>query len=206
MPNIMNEISAPERLRAELEAVTGVRRAFVDAPESRIYLICDPPDPTVALEAAVESVLERSGISAGSIDLQLTYPLSVAVDRRVRFVEMKLDRSRVGICAGTAVLEWDGRRFEGHAEGEGGGAGEIRTCAQATARALEAVVAGRVPLELLGIKSIRIFDQDLISVILHSPVAPDRRLVGVSLVLHDQPRSASLAVLNATNRLLGSHL
>ena len=67
MPNIMNEISAPERLRAELETVPGVRRAFLDAPTNRIYLVCDPHDPTVAVEAAVESVFERSGVPAGSV-------------------------------------------------------------------------------------------------------------------------------------------
>jgi hypothetical protein len=205
MPNILTEIAAPEHLSSELESVPGVRRAFVDAAANRVYLICDAPDPSLAVERAAEAVLERAGIAAGAVDFQLSYS-AAAVDRRVRFVEMKFERPRVGVGIATTVLEWAGERFRGTMEGETGPGGELRSCAQATVRALEAILGGRVTLEVLGIKSTRIFDQDLISVILRSEQAPDRRLVGVSLVLQDAHRSAALAVLNATNRLLGNYL
>jgi hypothetical protein len=205
MPNILTEIAAPEHLSSELESVPGVRRAFVDAAANRVYLICDAPDPSLSVERAAEAVLERAGIASGAVDFQLSYA-AAAVDRRVRFVEMRFDRPRAGVGIATTVLEWAGEHFEGTTEGETGPGGELRSCAQATVRALEAVLSGRVALEVLGIKSTRIFDQDLISVILRSEQAPDRRLVGVSLVLQDTHRSAALAVLNATNRLLGNYL
>jgi hypothetical protein len=204
MPNILTEIAAPEHLRSELESVPGVRRAFVDAAADRVYLICDAPAPGLAVERAAEAVLERAGLAAGAVDFQLSY--AAAVDRRVRFVEMVFDRPRAGVGVATAVLEWAGERVEGRAQGEGGPAGELRSCAQATVHALEAILDGRLTLEVLGLKSTRIFDQDLVSVILRSAQAPDRRLVGVSLVLQDPHRSAALAVLNATNRLLGNYL
>jgi hypothetical protein len=205
MPNILTEIAAPEHLSSELETVPGVRRAFVDAAANRVYLICDAPDPAFDLERSAAAVLERAGLASGAVDVQLSFP-ATAVDRRVRFVEMRFERPRAGVGIATAELEWAGGRFEGTAQGEGGPAGELRSCAQATVRALEAVLHGRVTFEVLGIKSTRIFDQDLVSVILHSAQAPDRRLVGVSLVLQDPQRSAALAVLNATNRLLGNYL
>lgn len=205
MPNILTEIAAPEHLSAELESVPGVRRAFVDAAANRVYLICDAPDPASAIERAADAVLERAGIASGTVDFQLSYS-AAAIDRRVRFVELRFERPRAGVGIATTVLEWAGERFEGKAEGESGAGGELRSCAQATVRALEAVLAGRLGLEVLGIKSTRIFDQDLISVILRSQQAPDRRLVGVSFVLQDTHRSAALAVLNATNRLIGNYL
>lgn len=205
MSNILTEIAAPEHLSSELETVPGVRRAFVDPAGNRVYLICDAPDPALATERAAAEVLERAGIASGAVEVQLSYAAS-AVDRRVRFLEMKFERPRAGVGIATAVLEWEGERVEGTAQGEGGPAGELRSCAQATIRALETVVDGRIAFELLGIKSTRIFDQDLISVILRSEQASDRRLVGVSFILQETHRAAALAVLNATNRLIGNYL
>jgi hypothetical protein len=206
MPNLLTQHSSPERLRSLLETVPGVRRAFVDSAENRIYLICDVHDADLALEAMVEAVLTRSGIAPGTVAIDVSYAAPAVTPRRVRFVEMQLDHPRIDSTVGTAVLDWAGEHFHGTAEGGSGAASEIRTCAQATVHALAAVVGGRVPLDLLGVKAIRIFDQDLISVILRSADAPDRRLVGVSLVLQDVHTSAAIAVLHATNRLLGNHL
>ena len=205
MPNILTEIAAPEHLSSELETVPGIRRAFVDSAGNRVYLVCDAPDAALAAERAAAGVLERAGIASGAVEVHLSY-ISPTVERRVRFVEMKFERPRAGVGIATAVLEWAGERVEATAQGEGGPAGELRSCAHATVSALETIVGGRVNLELLGIKSTRIFDQDLISVILRSAQVPDGRLVGVSLVLHDAHRSAALAVLSATNRLLGNYL
>ena len=206
MPNTLTEISVPELLSSELERVPGVQRAFVDAQVNRIYLVCDAADQAAALDAAVASVLDSAGITAEAVDVHFSFPAAPVVDRRVRFVDLQLERPTVGIARAITTLEWAGQRFDGSAEGEAGAVGEIRTCAQSAVRSLDSLLHGRVPLELLGIKSIRIFDQDLISVILRSPEAPDRRLVGVSLVLQDMHRSSVLAVLNATNRLLGNYL
>lgn len=206
MPNTLAAIRKPEQLVSALETLEGVHRALVDGPSRRVYLICEGGDPHVPVRAAAEALLAREGVAPDSVELQLSYLASSGAERRVRFSEMRVERPRVGQCVATCVLEWAGERFEGVAEGEGGSPGELRACAVATVRALELVLAGTGTFDLLGIKAIRIFDHDLVSVILRCPQAPDRKLVGASLVLVDMHRSAALAVLNATNRLLGNFL
>ena len=58
--------------------------------------------------------------------------------------------------------------------------------------------------ELLGVKAVRAFDATvvIVSVACHNGVAV--RLVGSCLRETDLPRGAALAVLNATNRVLGN--
>jgi hypothetical protein len=70
--------------------------------------------------------------------------------------------------------------------------------------ALEQAVQGKVSLELLGVKSVRAFDSVVVIVSLscHSVVA--QRVVGSYLASENVPRGAALAVLNATNRMLGN--
>lgn len=130
-----------------------------------------------------------------------------AVDgRRVRFVRVELQRPRVGHVVAEVDLEWASAHFTGSAEGEGGPVGELRLCAQATLRAIEATLEGELKFQLVGVKATRIFDNDLVAVLIHSDDAPDHRLIGVSLVSLDVYHSAALAVLNATNRVLGNYL
>ena len=126
--------------------------------------------------------------------------------RRVRFEGVEVQRPRPNYTIASVDLEWRGERYVGRSEGEGGGALELRVCGQATVEALQLIVGGEVTFQLVGVKAIRIFDHDLIAVLLHSPQAADRRLVGISLVVDDPDRSAVLAVLNATNRLLGNYI
>lgn len=126
--------------------------------------------------------------------------------RRVRWLGIEVQRPRVGWMTAEVELEWAGKTYRGRGEGEGGLASELRVCGLASSRALESILDGALTLSVVGIKSIRVFDHDLVAVLLHSPQAPDRHLVGVSLVAADVHRSASLAVLNATNRLLGNYL
>jgi hypothetical protein len=126
--------------------------------------------------------------------------------RRVRWMEVEVERPRAGWMVAEVELEWAGKTYRGKAEGETGVVAELRVVGLATTRALEAILDGAVTYAVVGIKSIRIFDHDLVAVLLHSPQAADRHLVGVSLVTSDIHRSASVAVLNATNRLLGNYL
>jgi hypothetical protein len=206
MPKTLTKSPAQERFRSVLEALPGVEHVVWDPSSDRVHLVCRQPDPQLPVEAAAHAALARAGIPPESVSLLVRYVSSAGAQRRVRFVDAALDRPRVGLAIARVELEWAGRRFDGTAEGEGGSPCELRVSAQATLRALEAVLDGQVSFELVGIKAIRIFDQDLVSVILRSPDVPDRRLVGVSLVLIDPYRSAALAVLNATNRLLGNYL
>lgn len=206
MPKQRLKDDAGERLRKELEALPGVRRVVVDGPPHRVFVIGDEPDDEAPLEMSAQAVLARGGWAADQVELNVSYLPTDSAPRRVRWQGIEVGRPRVGWVTAEVELEWAGKTFRGKSEGEGGLASELRICGLASARALEAIIGGALTLSLVGIKSIRIFDHDLVSVLLHSPQAPDRHLVGVSLVTTDVHRSASLAVLNATNRLLGNYL
>lgn len=200
-------LRAPEELREALEAIEGVRRAFVEGPPYRIHLICEAVGPGAPPpEAAARAVLLREAPELADAAIEAAYTVGSASARRVRFVGIDLARPRVGFAVALAKLEWEGTVYEGRAEGEGGSPCELRVCAQSTMHALEAVLGGEVRFQLVGVKAIRIFDHDLISVLLRTERAPGRQLIGASLVTDDFARSTALAVLNATNRLLGNYL
>jgi hypothetical protein len=105
------------------------------------------------------------------------------------------------------VLTWsDGRQFVGESEGVISQAGELRCSAEAAVRALERVVQPQLALEVLGVKAVRAFDATVVIVSL--AVRADTvasRLVGSYMAEKDPPRGAALAVLNATNRVLGNY-
>jgi hypothetical protein len=206
MPDTDTEIEGLERLRVALEAIPGIVRVFVDGQPPQLYLISEPGQEPLPLEAAVNVVLVQEGFSPDDLQLHIATLGSSALQRRVRFRDAILTRPRVGIASVRVGLEWNDQIFEGVAEGEGGLPLELRVCARATLRALESVLADRLRFELVGVKSIRIFDHDFVSVLLRCPDAPDRRLIGVSLSSADLPAATARAVLNATNRLLGNFL
>ena len=94
--------------------------------------------------------------------------------------------------------------FEGTAEGLCSPTGELRCAAQAAVNALEKAVEGKVGLELLGVKSVRAFDSNVVIVSLSCHHEVPQRVVGSYLAQEHLPRGAALAVLNATNRMLGN--
>lgn len=203
MPRI-DTIGVNEELRGELEALEGVRRAVVDDATGELVVVCESR-AQAEVEPALAAILEREGISGESAEIFFTHAAG-GPQRRVRFEGVEVKRPQPNYTIASVDLEWQDRRYVGRAEGEGGGALELRVCAQATVDALHQIVGDAVNFQLVGVKAIRIFDHDLIAVLLHSPQAADRRLVGLSLVVDDPDRSATLAVLNATNRLLGNYL
>jgi hypothetical protein len=84
-------------------------------------------------------------------------------------------------------------------------AGMLRCAAQAAVAALESAIGRRVTFELLGVKSLRAFDANVIIVSLTTQGdGPARRIVGSYLAESDLERGAALAVLHATNRVLGN--
>ncbi|MGH7458942.1 MAG: hypothetical protein ACREKN_07700 [Longimicrobiaceae bacterium] len=126
--------------------------------------------------------------------------------RRVRFVEATYRPDPRSVSAAVS-LEWNGRQAGGEAVAPAGVAAELRVPALATLRALEKLMDGKLRFELVGIKSTRAFDADLVVVLIHCPNHPERRLVGVCLNSGKSvAESAALAVLNATNRVLGNYL
>ncbi len=125
---------------------------------------------------------------------------------RLRFLDFEFSRLPDGRFRSRVVLErHEGESFVGSAEGLGSQAGELRCAAQAATVALQGAVGERFTFELLGVKSVRAFDATVVIVSLscHNGIAA-RRLVGSCLSDDRVQRSAALAVLNATNRLLGN--
>jgi hypothetical protein len=127
---------------------------------------------------------------------------------RLRFAEFTLDRLSNGRCRVRVGLTWRGsEQFSGSAEGLSSEAGELRCAAQACVIALTQAVGGDPAFELLGVKGVRAFDSTVVIVSLSiNQEAGAYRVVGSFLTDNDPPRGAALAVLNATNRILGNRL
>jgi hypothetical protein len=196
------DTDAAARLRGALEEIDGVSRAFVDAATSEVALIAEGGD--VPVEMLARAVLAEHGIPADEARVQVAYVAGAERRRRVRFVSARLGTPRAGRGHAVVELEWEGREYRGEAEGEAGHALELRLLAQATLRALEAVLDARLTFSLLGIKLLRAFDADVVVVLVRTgPAGP---LVGSSLDAGDHRRAVAQAVLNATNRLLGNYL
>lgn len=131
---------------------------------------------------------------------------SAKLPDRLRFSDFHLERLPNGRCRAKVVLSWlDADEFTGESEGLTSQAGELRCAAQACVAALSKAVKDEVKLELLGVKAVRAFDANVVIVSLSVPAETDgQRLVGCFLTDEDPPRGAALAVLNATNRILGN--
>ncbi|MEA2724802.1 MAG: hypothetical protein QOH59_2573 [Gemmatimonadales bacterium] len=128
---------------------------------------------------------------------------------RLRFAEFTLDRLPNGRCRARVGLTWrDSEQFTGEGEGLASQAGELRCSAQACVIALgQAVKEGGLSFELLGVKAVRAFDATVVIVSLAVlGEGSGTRVVGSYLTEADTPRGAALAVLNATNRILGNRL
>jgi len=198
--------AARERLRAELEAIDGVHRAFVDGSPLHVLLVCRE-GAALPVEPVARALLAREGIGTG-VEVQLSYLPGAQPQRRVRFVRAELEHPSPGRAVATVELEWEGRRFEERQEGESGSAVELRLAALTAIRAVDAVIGGAVGFHLVGIKAVRAFDADLVVALLRTEQGARTPLIGATVAGESQSpaRAAALAVLNATNRVLGNFL
>ena len=108
--------------------------------------------------------------------------------------------------AARVALAWrpGGKASVGTAEGDESSHGQVRCAAEATARALELSVDGTMAITVLAVKVIDGFDTVLTVVSLTSRVdALAERVAGACMINGELARAAVLAVLSATNRLLG---
>lgn len=149
-------------------------------------------------------------------DVQHNLGISAAVNpaspdpkrERLRFSDFAFTRSRGGHVVAEVELEWaPGMKYRGRADGQSSPMGDLRIAADAAIRALTTFAKGELDFELIGIKTVRAFDANLIivSVVLKDPENP-ARLLGAYLADGEMPRGAALAVLNATNRILGNFI
>lgn len=196
--------AALDRVRTDLEAVDGVRRAVIDGPPYQVFVIAEPT-ARAPFEMVVHSVLARHGLGPGDAELVVAYPAAPEQRRRVRFVAARMEPPRIGRAQARVELEWAGQVHVGELEGESGPAPEMRLTALATLAALDHVLDGRVRFQLVGIKPMRAFDADVVVALLKSDVE-GKSLIGAALEAEDPHRAAAVAVLNATNRVLGNYL
>ena len=133
---------------------------------------------------------------------------SQPIQDRLRFANFSMVRLPSGRCRCRVTLSWqEADEFVGESEGLTSQAGELRCAAEACVAALSKAVKGEVKFELLGVKAVRAFDSNVVIVSLAMPKqAEGQRLVGCFLTDDNPARGAALAVLNATNRLLGNRL
>jgi hypothetical protein len=126
---------------------------------------------------------------------------------RLRFADFSFTRTPAGHCTADVSLEWDSYVYTGRAAGQSSPLGDFRVAADAALRALEDFTKDAIRFELLGIKHVRAFDSNLliVSVSMHEG-SQLTRLVGCYLAEQDTRRGAAMAVLNATNRVLGNFM
>ena len=122
---------------------------------------------------------------------------------RVRFTRFDLTRTKSGQTTAEVTLEMEGTKHVGHSTGPSSPLGDLRISAEACLRALIAF-SGGLEFELMAVKHIRAFDSNLAIVsISHRQDGSTYPLVGCYLAKEDVCRGAAIAVLNATNRVLG---
>lgn len=127
---------------------------------------------------------------------------------RLRFVDFKFGRTQQGLCSAEVILEWlDGQRVVGKATGQSSELGDLRVAADAAIDAIERFSEQAIELELIGVKALRAFDANIVivSVEVKRGEGP-RRLLGSYLAEQDAIRASVIAVLNATNRILGNFI
>lgn len=127
---------------------------------------------------------------------------------RLRFADFKFNRTPDGRCSALVGLDWtDGSSATGSASGQSSPMVDLRVAAEATLRALDLFTKNIYAFELIGVKAVRAFDANVIIVSVSLKQGPGpTRVIGACLVEEDLVRGAALAVLNATNRVLGNFI
>lgn len=124
---------------------------------------------------------------------------------RLRFASFTFRRSPSGYGTAEVVLEWtEGEQFIGRADGVSSAYGDLRLGAEATLVALGRFLGSAVSFELVGVKALRAFDANVVVIrVIARREGQEYQLLGCHLASEDPVRSAVLATLQATNRLLG---
>lgn len=142
-----------------------------------------------------------------SADGRSAPPLIQGRRERLRFTEFRFRRTSDGHCAAEVELEWlEGQKVRGTATGQSSPTVDLRVAADAALRALESFAEGTMAFELIGVKSIRAFDATVVIVSIANKREGPARLLGSCLVEDDPVRGAVLAVLSATNRVMGNFI
>ncbi len=124
---------------------------------------------------------------------------------RLRFVSLEFENTSEGRQAKVILGMQPDLLFSGTAHCSEAAGGELRCAAMATVDAIHRTASEyeRI-LELIGASAVKAFDATVVIVSLWARLGGGkRRLVGSYIAEDDKAKGAVLAVLNATNRLLG---
>ena len=125
---------------------------------------------------------------------------------RLRLTDFRFARSPSGLCrVEVEVQAPNSARHLGRADGASSPTGDLRVAAEATLRALEKALPDGQGFDLVGVKALRAFDATIVIVAVAPRLADGagHHLLGCYLATDDVNRGAAVAVLNATNRVLG---
>lgn len=129
---------------------------------------------------------------------------------RVRLMQARLTSTPDAQRRAEVALEWHGSEYRGEAVGIGHDVVDLRLCAQATLSALEGLLGAGTEFKLIGVKSVKAFDDQvaIVGVTARDRETGDsRRLIGTAPAVGEAiPEGVARAVLNATNRYLGNIL
>ena len=126
--------------------------------------------------------------------------------KRLKFISLEFENTSEGRQAKVILGMQPDLTFIGTADCSEAAGGELRCAALATVDAIHQTAgeADRI-LELIGARAVKAFDATVVIVSLWARLGGGkRRLVGSYLAEDDKAKGAALAVLNATNRLLGA--
>ncbi|HWP71526.1 MAG TPA: hypothetical protein VNM36_10510 [Gemmatimonadaceae bacterium] len=131
--------------------------------------------------------------------------LSLTHADRLRFAGFDFRKLPSGLGSAAVTLEWKGtEKYVGRAEGVSSAFADLRLAVEATVKALAEFTRHKDVFELVGVKSVRAFDANVVMVsVLARRDGKPIQLVGCRIADGDPLRSAVLATLQATNRLLG---
>jgi hypothetical protein len=195
-------VSQEPELRSMLESLPGVTRVELDERSSGARVLVAGGAEDLILSAALEALSRSAGHSTS---IHVEREVGPAGDTRARFIALDVTTPEPGRIEATVALEWRGGTFRGECSAEVNPAAELRACATATLRAIEAQVGGATRFSLIGVKEIQVFDHNLLVLLIHCPQLPDPRLIGTAIIDRDRRRAAVLAALNATNRVVGRY-
>ena len=129
--------------------------------------------------------------------------------QRLRFEDITVEVTASGHCKVAVRLEWDGRVVEGTAQRLDTHQGRIQAAAGATVRAALLAAGEGIQFEIAGVKSVRAFDGWVVIMRVNAMVGPtNHRLLGSAACEKEAelPRTAALALLDASNRLIARHV
>jgi hypothetical protein len=128
---------------------------------------------------------------------------------RLRLASFTFSRAPNGQCTAEVQLEWlDDARVTGRSTGQSSPTFDMRIAAEATLNALAKFVSDHggetFNFQLLGVKSLHAFDANVVIVSVGLRRADGQvRVLGCHLAEEDLLRSTVIAILNATNRVVG---